>query len=88
MFLLSSTASSLHPQQYLAHALCGVAVADACALSLAVYSSDVNSSDEQLGSSPVPVNALRNKAIALAATEVHIAPIHSNQFICVYLHTC
>ena len=51
-------------------------VADACALSLAVYSSDVSSNVEQLGSPPpIPVNALRNRAIALAATEVHV--VHS-----------
>lgn len=82
MFHASCIASSLHPQVYRAHASCGVAVADACALNLAVYSSDVDSSDEQLGSPPVPVNALRNKAIALAATKVHVVPIHFNQLNC------
>lgn len=48
----------------------GGAAADACALTLAVYSSDGSSGDRQPGSAAVPVNALRNRAIALAATEV------------------
>ena len=57
------------------HAYCGVTVADACALNLAAYSSDVSFGDEQLGGPPVPVNALRNRAIALAITEVDIVTV-------------
>ncbi len=41
--------------------------ADACALDLAVYSS--HSSDRR-DIAPVPVNALRNRALAMATTEV------------------
>lgn len=65
---VSCIASQLVPRQAQHNA--GGAAADACALTLAVYSSDASSSDRQLGSAPVPVNALRNRAIALAATEV------------------
>ena len=66
---------------YQCHAYCGVGVAEARALNLAVYSSDVSFGDEQLGDPPVLVNALRNRAIALAITEVHLDTVCTVTFV-------
>jgi len=56
--------------------------ADACALDLAVYSSH---SSDRTDIAPVPVNALRNRALAMATTEVglicqRVLPIEGTQW--------